>query len=835
VPDFDITLRIQREHMYCSTCSGAIREKINECLKKQCLSCEFIATDLKAKTVEFTVCLPNKEAAELLIETCKSKLEEDLKITCISDRIESPHLELKQNEPKQNSPTENRYSWLSAFLLLFTGIAIIVAGEEDLLPSTASMVGLLANAGVGVVSTALTLWHGKHHLINAWNMRAEPYAGAMDSLISLGSGAALIYSFIKIFLSTFDSEDRMTYFDVPLITLGLIKLFHAIRDRIHANIETEIDNIGETKNLLPKLASVYFLEEIDKKLDETELKEEKLEQLFVGKIEPGSVIKIASNAIVPIDGKVAISREYSVYESFYGRKEPTPKNYNDIVYAGSVNNSSLPLVLITISKAEENHIRKTYKSVNKPPQPTLPLEIVSKYFFRGVLGSAAISAGGWALWGPRPVVKYVPQVFLSELLSACPCAFGLINVGTAVTKALAANHGLLIQTDRALSIDKVTDICIDKCGTLTTGNYQYKKTISLESKQNDLQLEEWLNYAVVLEQQIEKNAQTAPGQAILDCKKGRDLSNLHCSRFENNPANTGRGGKAIINNHEIIVGNKGLLKHYGVQIDKDWEELAARESSMQFLPIFFAIDNDVKCLFILEHLPEKEQNLRHHTDLAIRWLSAQGKTIHFLTGDNQPRTQQLQGQIGCDIIINCEQTPQNKVDYIKSLQSEGKRVLMVGDDDNDSNAIKQADIGVAIDSLVKVSSDADIVLNGSLLGLVQLMKLSKKNRQGYHWALFWAFGINSLSLSAASGVLYPYTKTLLDPMITISVMACSSLCLMINTGVFKYLCGKAIREVDQLFTSHLPWDSLQAPLLMTPSKVLIINESSRKTFKRQYG
>ena len=245
-----------------------------------------------------------------------------------------------------------------------------------------------------------------------------------------------------------------------------------------------MDVIGESKNSLPKTVDVYL--EDEKKISELsdhKIEESKLEKFFVSRVHKDSIICIPQHAIVLIDGKVIESKKFSVHESYFGKKGPIPKQFNSVVFAGSINKSEYSLLLKTLCEPENNQIRKAYKSVQTTAAPAnISVETVSKYFFRGVLGIATVSGGAWWIFGPAPAISNGSQVFLSDILSACPCGVGLINVGDSITKAQAIDAGILIQKDRALTIDQATDICIDKCGTLTTGDYSFNDIVTLDNK-----------------------------------------------------------------------------------------------------------------------------------------------------------------------------------------------------------------------------------------------------------------------------------------------------------------------------------------------------------------
>lgn len=390
MPIFDFTLNINPDHMYCANCSTTIRGTLDKLFKEKSLSCE-IATDFRKKKVEFSLDLSDKLAAELLVQQCKDRLSPMYETVSSSvETLDSKVIETKSAEPDHSS--ESHSLW-SAFPLIGIGIFLMFSEHFGLLPEGSTTTGTLTGVGVGVGSTLLSGWFGKQHLKNAWRTRSIPSSGAMDSLITLGSVAAILYSFIKILFPSFGGKGGMTFFDVPLVTLGTVKLSHGIRDRVHANIANEIDYIGESKSSLPKTVDVYL--EDEKQISERKdhkVEESKLERFFVSQVHKDSIIHIPPSAIVPIDGQVIEAKEFNVHESYFGKKGLVPKPLNSVVFAGSINKSEVPLLLKTICEPENNQIRKAYESVQTTTAPSnISLETVSKYFFRGVLGMATMS------------------------------------------------------------------------------------------------------------------------------------------------------------------------------------------------------------------------------------------------------------------------------------------------------------------------------------------------------------------------------------------------------------------------------------------------------------
>lgn len=799
---FEILFNIAKEQMFCASCSLTIENTLKNYLNTKNYPYDYVGADFRKKTAEVLLEAETVAAIEPIVTGLKQALQTCGGYDCLSHEIRSAGSEELILSSVNHTQTTLAISHSHLFLIplsIASGISLMVAEHLSWLPTPDNKVDIAINCAIGTAATLLTLLIGRENFSHSLRSlkTLKVFSGAMDNLLTLGSISAITYSFLMIarpfFLEAVQSSG--TFFSVPLFVLGLIKLSHALRDRLQAKIESQIDIIANTKRKLP--ITVDFVAPPDAKENEDLDPEVKTETHVVTKVLPGSIISIAPNHTVPIDGILIGHRTVLVKENFFGKKGNTSKNPGIHIFAGAVNTSEKAFLLKTSCEAKNNHIRQAYASVKQTNKQNETLETVTKYFFPPVLGIALASSIGWGILGPSPSIAYAIQVFLSVIFSACPCSFGLIQIIPSIFKSLAFQQGTLLHNDHVLSIDEATDICLDKCGTLTTGKYSLidldvGETKSTDTDKNKL---EYLSYAIVLENQIDKKKRGAVANAIIDAAHLSDrninLEHYQCTQFTSNPLNVNRGGIAIINDKEIIVGNRPLLENQGVNVIGYWSKRESEYAEDNKLPIFLAINKQICALLILESAEESEQIIRLGTDVAIAQLLKKGKTVHILTGDTATRTNGLLEEFADNdrIRLQTECTPQNKVDYVKKLQSNGSKVIMVGDDDNDIGAIKQADFGIAIDTLAPSREQAMAVLNGSLLGLIQMMELATLHRIAYRTSIGIAFGLNSVTILIATGALYPATHTLLDPMIMGSVMALSSLLLMSSIGVF-YFCGK---------------------------------------------
>ncbi len=821
---FNITLFIAPEEMFCSACSKTIKNYVKNFLDTNHYSYDYITANFRKKTVEIvnikvsaSLCddssikpLTDVEnphvnyPIEDLSDSIKRILDEG-GYTCLRHHISSSEDERflsDYDHLPQSTPL-----W-HALLCATSGLGLMLAEHMNYLPSYYTKRGMAIDLAVGSVVTGLSGFMGKDYFKNAWKNQ-----GAMDTLISAGVIVAIAYSFLLIAHPSFlEKKESPTYFSVPLMIFGFLKLSQYLKDQIHGHITAQLEKIETQKKQLPKIAKVYLLE-LENELNalkqainahaSLQAFETKFETTYkVSEIQKDSIICVDADEMIPIDGQLLGSQEYLICDLFYGQKGNYPKKSGDIIHAGAINRSGQLIFLQTNDLAENNYLHKAYNKIRSESSDNETVEFISRYFLRIVMTAAAISSFCWGIFGPEPKLNNAIQVFFSMLISACPCGLGLIGINASMLKMLASEVGVLVN-NKVFELDRVSDVCIDKCGTLTKGKYALEKIVSKDD--HFLELSTYLPYVAALEKQIPKNERSAVADAILEAAMGIDLP--ACSAFFPHPTNKGRGGMAIVEGKSIIVGNKGLLKEHNIEIDSEYLELEAKYARKSQLPIFFVINKNIIGLLILNELVEYNQELRSNTKDVILFLIKQNKILHILTGDTVERSEIIKAQLELSaqdsecVFIVANRTPQQKADYIGALQQQGKIIMMIGDEVNDQSALVKADIGVAISTMASICDSADIILNGSFIGLAQLMILLKTYKQSYATSLFLVFGVNTVSLFLAAGVSYPFTQQLLDPMISGMAMIASSLLLMLCIAFFQSV-ARSKAEAASVYLSN---------------------------------
>lgn len=582
---------------------------------------------------------------------------------------------------------------------------------------------------------------------------------SMDSLIATGTGSALIYSIYGTFKIAEGDYHYVhsLYFESAVVILALILLGKYL----------EGVSKGKTSEAIKKLMSL-------KSKKANLVRNGEIVQVDIEEVEKGEVLLVKPGESIPVDGKV-IDGNSTVDESMLtGESIPIDKVAGDIVYGASINkNGSLKIEATAVGK--DTVISKIIKLVENAQGSKAPIakiaDKVSAYFVPIVMLIATAAGIIWYFLGSRGIVEinntpsiFALTIFISVMVIACPCSLGLatptaIMVGT----GRGAELGILIKSGEALEkAHKVNAVVFDKTGTLTEGKPRVTDILTMEGyKENDT-----LQIAGALEQHSEHPL----GEAIVEEAKERGLVFPQVTDFI---SITGQGVYGKIEESEVLIGNIKLMKAKNIEItmEKELDELASQGKT----PMYMAIDGKFLGIIAVADVMKKEA-----VD-TIKELKTRGYKIGMITGDNKITAEAIGKQVGIDMIF-AEVTPEDKYLKVKELQNEGYNVAMVGDGINDSPALVQADVGIAIGGGTDIAMEsADIVLmKRDLRDVLTAMDLSNATIRNIKQNLFWAFIYNTLGIPIAAGLLYPFTGHLLNPMIAGGAMAMSSVSVVTN-------------------------------------------------------
>ncbi|MDF2841930.1 MAG: copA [Herbinix sp.] len=573
----------------------------------------------------------------------------------------------------------------------------------------------------------------------------------MDSLVAIGTTAAVIYSVFNTFQiinGDFGAVDKL-YYETAGVIIALILLGKSL-EAVSKGKTSEA--IKKLMGLAPKTAIVIENDnEVEVPIDEVEI---------------GNVILVKPGEKIPVDG-IVLEGNTSVDEAMLtGESMPVDKKAGDKVFAASINKNGMIKFKAT-KVGSDTALAQIIKLVEDAQGSKAPIaqmaDIVSGYFVPIVCGLATLAFLAWFIAGEP--LSFAVTIFISVLVIACPCALGLatptaIMVGT----GKGAENGILIKGGEALEIThKINTIVFDKTGTITEGKPEVTDIITVSGVQRERLLQ--------LAASGEKGSEHPLGEAIVHGAEREQLEILKVQQFEAIP---GHGIEVTIDNNQILIGNKKLMDSRNISLAdlKDKSDLLAAEGKT---PMYVAIEGQLSGIIAVADVV-KESSAK-----AIKKLQSMGIEVAMITGDNRKTAEAIAKQVGIDRVL-AEVLPQDKSNEVKKLQSEGKKVCMVGDGINDAPALVQADIGIAIGSGTDVAMEsADIVLMRSdLMDVPTAIKLSKSTIRNIKQNLFWAFGYNVAGIPIAAGILHLFGGPLLNPIFAAAAMAFSSVSVVTN-------------------------------------------------------
>ncbi|WP_330848513.1 heavy metal translocating P-type ATPase [Aliarcobacter butzleri] len=581
----------------------------------------------------------------------------------------------------------------------------------------------------------------------------------MDSLIAIGTSAAMIYGVFSIYkigygLGNNDIDiviqySHDLYFESAAIVLTLITLGKFLEARAKENTSEAINKLI---NLTPKTALVLRNnQEIEIPVDELVLKD-------IVIVKPGN--------IVPTDG-IIIFGNSSIDESMLtGESLPVSKKVGDKVIGASINKSGSFKFEVT-KLGEDTVLSQIIKLIEEASSSKAPIsklaDRISAIFVPTVIVISILATVTWLFLGYS--FEFALSIGIAILVISCPCALGLatptaIMVGT----GKGAQNGILIKSAESLEIaHTINTVVIDKTGTITEGKTQITDIFTSEKITQDKLLQ--------LCATIEKNSEHPLADAILKKTQEKEIELLNAIDFE---ALNGLGIKAKVEDRLFYIGNKKLLDSKNISLDLFYEksEKLANEGKT---PIFIADENEVLGLIAISDV------VKPTSKDAILEFEKMGLEVIMLTGDNYKTANAIAKQININNVI-AEVLPQDKEKEIQKLQSLGKKVAMIGDGINDAPALVRADVGIAIGAGTDVAIEsANIVLvKSDLLDAVKAIQLSNAVIKNIKQNLFWAFFYNIIGIPLAAGVFYTVLGWKLSPMFAGAAMSLSSVTVVLN-------------------------------------------------------
>ena len=606
-----------------------------------------------------------------------------------------------------------------------------------------------------ILSTPIVLYCGAPFFKRGWASLRNRSLN-MFTLIALGTGVAYVASvafvlFPAVFSPLVDGQalELGVYFEVSsaIIVLVLFGQIMELKGR-----EKTGNAIKALMRLMPPTAIRIGS---DGQTEEVELDAVMVDDLL--QVRPGDS--------VPLDGTVH-SGFSGIDESLItGESIPVEKNVGDSVRAGTINGTGSFVMKVERSHSDST-LTQIVKMVSKAQRSQAPIQrladVVAGWFVPIVIVVAVLSFGVWSIFGPEPNFTFALIAFVSVLIIACPCALGLATpMSVMVAVGQAVQNGVLVKEAEALeTLPKIRTLVIDKTGTLTAGKPTLKEFRASEKN------EDALSFVAA----VARSSEHPLSEAIVEGAEQRNAITRNATDFQAIP---GRGIVGTVDGRQVLVGNSRFLESRGIQISESvsQNDLSASTSTT----VHCSIDG------IYGGVLEISDPVKPTSAAAIQALQSDGIKVIMATGDSRSTAEAIAEQCGIST-VHAEIMPEEKLELIKSLQSDGMPVAMAGDGINDAPALVQADVGIAMGSGADVSLEcAGITIpNGDLQCIVRARSLSQATMTNIKQNLFFAFVYNIVGVPVAAGVLYPVLGLLLSPMIAAAAMSLSSVSVITN-------------------------------------------------------
>jgi Cu+-exporting ATPase len=633
-------------------------------------------------------------------------------------------------------------------------LLVMIGSFQDMLPFPAVVRPETMWFILFLLATPVQFWAGRHFYQNAWASLKHGSTN-MNTLVVVGTSAAYGYSVVLTFfpslLGHYGSHSG-AYYDTAtmIITLILFGKYLEARAKTRAG-----EAIKKLMGLQPRTARV--------------VREGVEQDIPIEDVESGDLIIVRPGEKIPVDG--IIRNGYSsIDESMLtGESLPVDKKIGDAVIGATINKTGTFRFEATKVGKETmlSHIIRMVQEAQGSKAPIQRLaDYISSIFVPAVISIGLLTFIVWYIFGPVETrFTFALLNFIAVLIIACPCAMGLatptaIMVGT----GKGAEQGILFKNAESLErAQKINTIVLDKTGTLTRG--EPKVTEIVRGSMSDREI---LFYAG----SAEKGSEHPLGEAIVQAALEKNIMLEQSDEFEALP---GHGVKAIVHGKIILLGNERLMADKKIDF-RHFQPDAEKLSSRGKTPMFVAVEGAAAGIIAVA------DTLKEHSSEAVAELQDLGLEVVMLTGDNRRTAQAIANELGIARVL-AEVLPQDKMDMVKTLQTEGRIVAMVGDGINDAPALTQADVGIAIGTGTDVAIEASDVtmIKDDLRAVATAMRLSRQTMKTIRMNLFWAFFYNVIGIPVAAGVLYPFFSILLNPMFASAAMAFSSVSVVSNS------------------------------------------------------
>jgi P-type Cu+ transporter len=590
--------------------------------------------------------------------------------------------------------------------------------------------------------------------IKTWNLN-------MFTLIGIGSGVAWLFSVTAILIpGVFPDQFKShagtvyVYFEATTVILTLVILGQLLEARAHGKTNSAIK---ELLKLAPNKA--------------TKIINGKEQIVAIDTIQKGDLLRVKPGEKIPVDGSIR-EGESTIDESMIsGEPIPIDKKAGEKVSSGTINGNKT-FVMIAEKVGSEtllSHIIEMVGSASRSKAPIQNLaDKISGYFVPVVVGISVLTFIVWAIYGGEHAYIYALVNAIAVLIIACPCALGLATpMSVMVGVGKGAQSGILIRNAESLEkMNSIDIVIIDKTGTVTEGKPSVEKVKSLAHGISDEN---------VLQKIISLNSSSEHplAQATMRYGTNKNIEVLPVSDFE---AVTGKGVTGILEGKVVALGNEKLMEEIKAVISAELNKQVTSEQKLGKTVSYLSEGNTAIGYVVIS------DKIKESSKEAIHNLQKEGLKVIMFTGDNEETARAVSEELCLDG-FRAHMLPEDKLNEVKRLQTDGKKVAVAGDGINDAPALSQADIGIAMGTGtdVAIESAGITLVKGDLKGIARARLLSQKVMRNIKENLFFALGYNTLGIPLAAGVLYPFFGILLSPMIAALAMSFSSVSVISNS------------------------------------------------------
>lgn len=608
-----------------------------------------------------------------------------------------------------------------------------------------------SNEIMWLLATPVLFWFGKDFFINAWK-QARHLSTNMDTLVALSTGVAYLFSVFNTLWPDFWIERGMeahVYFEAAAVVIAFILLGKWLEEKAKGNTSSAIKKL---MGLQPKMVNVM----VGKMSMPTPIE----------KVRMGDIIQVKPGEKIALDGEIISGSSYVNESAMSGEPVAVKKDEGDKVLAGTINQKGS--FLFKVEKlGSDTLLAQIIRMVKEAQGSKAPVQkLVDKIagiFVPAVIVISIITLIVWNVFGGENAFSYGLLAMVTVLVIACPCALGLATP-TAIMVGIGkgASNGILIKDAESLELAKKIDVVVlDKTGTITEGQPKVMdiKWLGDDDSKSNILLG------------IEKQSEHPLADAVVH--HFHHMENMTVNDFE---SITGQGVQALAEDLKYFVGNEKLLSEHNIKIDNALLSNAEEWKKQARTVVWFADNENALAVISIA------DKIKATSAQAIKKLTEMGIDVVMLTGDNKETAKAIANQTGIKQ-FRAQVLPQDKSEEIKKLQADGKVVAMVGDGINDSAALAQADVSIAMGKGSDIAMDVAkmTIISSDLTKIPAAILLSKKTVATIRQNLFWAFIYNIIGIPIAAGILYPFSGFLLNPMIAGAAMALSSVSVVSNS------------------------------------------------------